>query len=94
MNAFFKFVGTYQGFLVLEDVRLPEFIVSPAKEVELKPWMTQRAYPNRVQKKWIRRYGLIKKRCVHVFGDNIHVHPSTAKALLHELNDKGVLLNG
>jgi len=93
MNAIFKLVGTYQGHLLFEDKDLPEFITSPVKEVELKPWMIKRNYPNRIQKKWIKNFGLTKKRCVHIFDDSIFVSPETVKALLHELNDKGILID-
>lgn len=92
MAGFKSLYGMYMGRPLCGNPFLPEFSSKPAKELKLKPWMAQKIYPKRVQKKWIKQFGMVEGR-VFVLDDEgrIHAHPNSFKALIVELEKEGLL---
>lgn len=77
-------VPVFPGVPVFESIVVPETQEEPARKHVCKPWMSGRAYHERIQKKWNRRFGFEVTRPVWRTADGIFIHPNN-KPLLHKM---------
>lgn len=78
----------FEGNQVIESHLMADFTVTPKKQVELKRWMVGKCYCQRVNKKWLKRYGVNRERLFLMGHGTIVASPANVKLLRQELEAK------
>lgn len=76
----------YAGKRIIENSMVPEFIEpKPVKNLEHKRWMLGRGYYDRINKKWLKEFGLTPRtRWIYVSEESIVAHPNTVRIIREE----------
>ena len=73
------------GLNILSSPHALESTTDPVKIHPIKPWMSLN-YHNRIQKKWIKRWGYIQKPCIWQTPQGFIAHPTLYKRLQDEMS--------
>lgn len=74
------------GMFIHVDALCLEETNEPVMEHKLKPRM-KLSYHNRIQKKWNKRFGFVKKPAMFKVGNKIVCHPTIAEQIKHHFKD-------
>jgi hypothetical protein len=69
VNNIFDGIRVYKDHMAMETV-------GPEKRLEPKRWMKGTRYHARIQKKWIKRFGIKRRPCILQTPDGFLVHPA------------------
>jgi len=83
----------FEGNQVIESPLMADFNVTPKKQVELKRWMVGKCYCQRVNKKWLKRYGVNRERLFLMGHGSIVASPANVKLLRSELDGENAKRN-
>lgn len=76
------------GVKVFESMLALEKTDEPNRRHSRKPWMRE-AYHNRIQKKWIKRFGHVQKPCIFKTPHGFIVHPALMLQIREALSKRG-----
>ena len=71
----------HRGYTVIFDDYIQPSRSEQKRKCQYKSWMKGRAYQRRINKKWLKRFGLIEAPCFIFTNGNLYTHPDNKKLL-------------